>query len=485
MTSKILSDTRQTLLDISGHLSPNETNPPYVNHVMELNAENASRVGMIFTFEKAQGGTQIFPSLFAPDGFRGCAMDPVTIGEVTLELWTTPVDASEGALIGPLSTGEWRVQLDVQGLEEEVDYHVVIYAEFDEAARHRTLPSYMVFPENHVVKSEAGWYKGELHAHSTESDGACVVGTVIRAAINAQLDFFALTEHFTTSQWRKLIPYMEEPIALLRSCEITSHRGHANMHGLQEWVDVFVDDAITDKTAWSMNDAADAVHAQGGLFCVNHPFSGVLGWRVFDFDWSKADLMELYHNLENANNTLHVPLWDRQLAMGHRVVGVGGTDSHNPFEGLHKLGQVVTWVYADELSERGIVDGLRRGRVYVSRAAEGACPEMRFVVRNGAGDVAEMWETIAANGEPVTLEVQVKSEQPLRLFAMRDGYFLDMLDVDGGDEWRTYTFTDTPTQKTYYRIELHSVATKDYEVYLKLRDHKSVRALSNPVWVTP
>ena len=468
MATHTLSPTHQILLDETVSLAPDQPHPPYLYQAATV-APNASRVGATVTFHKTERRTQIFVSLFAPDGFRGCRMDPSKLEEVVLELWSTPADASEGTMPGPLPTGEWRVQLDIHAVAEPLQVQVVIYAEFDE------IPAATVidFPNDHVVKAEAGWYKGELHAHSTESDGKHPVDTVIRAALDTGLDFFSLTDHYTVSQWRKLMPHLEAPMALIRSCEVTSHHGHANLQGMTEWVNLFV-----DTPEWTMNDAADAIHEQGGLFCVNHPFSGTLGWRTFDFDWAKADLLEIYHNLEGAANVLHLPLWDRQLSHGHRIVGVGAIDSHDPFDGLHRLGQVVTWVYADELSEKGIIAGLRRGRVYVSRG-----PALRFVARNGKGRSAEMWETLFTAGEEITLEVQVKSELPLRLFVIRDGYYLEMREIAGAADWQTHTFCDRPTGNTYYRIELHRAAAEQKYDLLLLRDHETVQALSNPVRV--
>ena len=80
--------------------------------------------------------------------------------------------------------------------------------------------------------------------------------------------------------------------------------------------------------------------------------------------------MEIYHNLEGANNNFQPGLWDLLLNQGHRIIGVGGTDSHDPFTGTDRLNQVVTWVYADELSEAGIIAGLRSGTAYISKRPE-------------------------------------------------------------------------------------------------------------------
>lgn len=458
---------RQTLLNVERHLAP-APRVHYIDHTFQLPAA-ASKVGVRFSFHK-EVLAQLFISLHDPNGFRGNRMNPGARGDIVLELWVSPDDASPGALPGTLPVGEWRVQIDVERLGEELDYRLEVYVELGNVAA----PVDLNYPDDHVVKSEAGWYKGELHAHSTESDGRYPVSTVIDAGINTGLDFFALTDHFTVSQWHKLAELVNDNMVLLRSCEITSHHGHANLHGIRHWVDVYV-----DRAGWRMEQAAEAAHEQGGLFCVNHPYSGDLGWRAYDFDWDKADLMEIYHNLEGSNNHLQLPLWDRLLHQGHRIVGVGGTDSHDPFEGTHKLGQLVTWVYADELSERGIVDGLQRGRVYVSRG-----PELRFWATNRSGTLAEMWESLPLNGDEVTFHAQVKAVEPLRLFVVKDGLHFTTLDVEpSADAWQSLSFTDVPTQPAFYRLELHSIYHHETYKGIQWRDFSTVRALTNPIWI--
>jgi hypothetical protein len=361
-------------------------------------------------------------------------------------------------------------RLDIEALGEETDYRLEVYAELGLVPEEVVLS----YPVDHVVKPMAGWYKGELHAHSTESDGQCAVAEVVQAAVDCGLDYLALTEHFTVSQWRKMAPLIEAPMALLRSCEVTSHHGHVNMHGMREWVDVYV-----DRPDWDMNQVADALHAQGGLFCVNHAFSGFLGWRAFDFDWRKADMMEVYHNLEGPNNHCQPSLWDHHLQLGRRIVGVGGIDSHNPYEGIHALGQLVTWVYADELSEKGIVDGLRRGVVYASRG-----PELRFTAVNEKGHRAGMWESLPPGGGQVTLEVKVRSELPLRVFLLRDGYFLNTATTEAGiQDWQMLTFVDDPQQATYYRVEIHTIVKSEVYRFVLWRDYTTMQVLSNPILV--
>lgn len=462
-----MANDRRILLDVERHLAP-EPRVHYISHTFEVPA-GATKVGLVLSFHKERLA-QLFISLHDPTGFRGNRMNPGAKGDVTLELWVAPDEASEGGIAGSLPRGTWTAQLDIERLKEETDYSLQAYVEVGEQ---REVVSW-TFPEDHVIDPSPGWYKGELHAHSTESDGKYPVNTVVQAAQDTDLDFFALTDHFTVSQWRKLAPLVNDRTVLLRSCEVTSHQGHANLHGIQEWVDVYV-----DREGWSMDQVADVVHDQGGLFCVNHPFSGDLGWRAYDFDWDRADLMEIYHNLEGANNVFHTGLWDHHLCLGRRIIGIGGIDSHDPFTGTHKLGQLVTWVYAPELSEQGIIEGLRNGRVYVSRG-----PQLRFTAEDDSGNKAEMWQSLLPGNGPATFTLKVCTEEPLRIFIFKNGYPFESLTLDAsGKEWQTLTFRDEPTNTAYYRVETHAMARNEKYPGIEWRDYDSLRALSNPIWI--
>jgi len=468
-----MTNKQDHLLDIEKHLSE-DFEELYINYTVQV-PENVSKVGLIFTYQNDFSETNpnkavMFIALFDPQGFRGHRMNPGGRGEVVLALWTTPDDSSEGAIPGEITPGEWRVQIDIRALFGATDYKLNVYTETKDEIPE---PVDLSFPADHVVNPEPGWYKGELHAHSTESDGRYPVEKVIEAAVKYGLDFYSLTDHTTCSQWHKLAKLQNDSTAIIRSMEITSHVGHANLHGIQEWVNVYI-----DKPDWSANDAAEEVHRQGGLFCINHAFSGYLSWRDFELDWNLVDMEEIYHNLEGCNNSYQLSLWDQHLNQGYRIVGVGGIDSHNPYEGIHEIGQVVTVIYADELSEKGIVEGLRRGQVYISRG-----PEFRFTAKTGNTE-AQMWESLPSEG-PVTLALKIKWDKPLNIFIMKNGLILDVLKTPpDNDEWQTLSYVDhNPIEGSYYRIECHDdVLNLPYKGII-WRDHTTMRVLSNPIWV--
>ena len=457
----------QVLLEAQGHLAP-----PRPFHYLDFPftvLEGASKVGATLThFRKTQA--HLYISIHDSQGFRGNRMNLADKGKVVTDLWVAPDCASPGALPGGLPDGLWRVQLDCDQLTEETDYQLIVYVEYGQAPQPVVL-DHSRFP---AVNHQPDWYKGELHAHSTESDGKHSVGEMVALAQDAGLDFFTLSDHFTCSQWHKLPRNNQARFALLHSLEITSHHGHANLHGLDKWVDVFV-----DRPGWDMNEAANSVHAQGGLFCINHAFSMECSWRSFDFDWDKADLIEIYHNLEGPNNHYQLGLWDRLLVGGHRIIGVAGTDCHNVNNKNHKLGDLVTWVYADELGEGGIIDALRRGRVYVSRGGE-----MRFWAENNNGRRAEIGEALPCAESPVVFKVQVNTQRDLRMYVVKNGLYFKRIFVPASDSWQTVEFSDHPNRSSYYRLEFHRVYLDQNFPGIEWRDFSTTEMLSNPIWLT-
>lgn len=472
MRGKTLNSSQQIpLLDASGRLTP-----PRPSHYMDFPfnlPEGVNKITLRMTHHH-RNQTQIFLSLHGPDGFRANRMNLVDTGEIITEIWITPDQASPGGLPGTIQPGAWKAQIDIAQLTEETSYRLVGFAEFGPAASIK-LPFTDEASVSNIppIKDCAGWYKGELHAHSIESDGKLTVEDMVTAASQAGLDFFALTDHFTCSQWRKLDALQDRRIALLHSLEITSHHGHANLHGLHVYVDVYV-----DRTGWSMDQAADSTHAQGGLFCVNHAYSADCSWRAFTFDWNKADLYEIFHNLEGPNNIYQIGLWDKLLSAGFRIIGVAGTDSHHPQTVNQGLGELVTWVYAAQLSEGGIVNGLKRGQAYISRGGE-----LRFGAVNRAGCRVEMGERLNSQAGLIEFDVEVKTNQELKMYVVKNGYYFERFAIPAAPVWQTLTFNDQPDSPGYYRLEFHRILRDSRYPGIDWRDFSTIDMLSNPIWV--
>ncbi|NJM07027.1 PHP-like protein, partial [Candidatus Gracilibacteria bacterium] len=92
----------QTLLEIHGAVSP-EPRVHYIQHEFIVPA-GASRVQVRLRFRKERL-CQLFLSLFDPNAFRGCHMQPGAHGDVDLVLWVAADDAGRGGIPGALPAG--------------------------------------------------------------------------------------------------------------------------------------------------------------------------------------------------------------------------------------------------------------------------------------------------------------------------------------------------------------------------------------------
>ncbi len=474
-------------LDMMGHIDGPRLSG-YDTYAVEL-SEGVVELRALLTYTDGM----LFLTLFGPDGYRGTVMEPDARGRVTLDALCGAESASPGMIAGAIEPGTWRIVIDHGPDLERIDYRLLVLYRKAQSSMSAAPSSQLAVPDAHVLNKQAGWYQGELHAHSRESDGKQPPAIVARAAEAAGLDFISLTDHFAMSGWHHMRSSLTGRTLLIRGCEITSRLGHANMHGIRKPINPCVDDE-----GWTMNDAADEIHSQGGIIGVNHPFAAVLGWRNEGFDWDKADVMEVIHALDRPNNNLQLALWDHHLRSGRRIVGVGGTDSHDPEVGRHRLGNLVTWVYAEELSEPGVISGIRRGRVFVSYG-----PFVEFEIA-AAGMTYGMWETAPISEGPIDIRVRVTCATPVRVFVLKNGMPFTFgwvtpdqphtEDQDAATSPVTaasgsaeYHVSDTPTQTSYYRVEIHGVFEDAENASTRKaagwRDYRSLLAVTNPIFV--
>jgi hypothetical protein len=144
----------------------------------------------------------------------------------------------------------------------------------------------------------------------------------------------------------------------------------------------------------TLHYAIEQIHAQGGVVSLNHAFG-----PKFDFesnpnetpaqqagrlDWTKGnliaaralgvDVLEVgYRRRGGMDLVHHLDLWDALTGNAIWLTANGVTDSHGrghwnlygwgPSEaGLSTIDNFVTWLFAEELTEAGLVQAMKRGR---------------------------------------------------------------------------------------------------------------------------
>ncbi|MFK4484939.1 CehA/McbA family metallohydrolase [Bradyrhizobium sp. USDA 336] len=208
------------------------------------------------------------------------------------------------------------------------------------------------------------FYRGNLHTHSTKSDGLRSPEQVAKAYKQAGYDFIALTDHFEARfDWpiTDLGLHSDERFLVIQGAEL-----HAPSNSLGElWhivaVGLPLDFAATGKDETGQSLAQRAA-STGAFIGIAHPSSSGLSM-------TDAREIDCAHAVEIYNHASHVSsdrgdgwyLCTGLLNEGRRVTAYAADDAH--FKPRDHFGGWVE-VRASDLSPESIVTALRAGHFY-------------------------------------------------------------------------------------------------------------------------
>ena len=277
--------------------------------------------------------------------------------------------------------------------------------------------------------------------HTVHSDGDWTVPELISAARKIGLDFISITDHNTFSHHTEIDAQASLRPLVLRGEEITTYGGHANAWGLPSggWIDF----RVQPGDGRQMSQVAAQVHKLGALISINHPYAacGGCSWS-YDDALNSFDAIEVWNGSWDRLDEQAIAMWEKELRNGRRITAIASTDSHRS---LTPIGQPTTKVFAPNLTQTSLLDGIRRGRVYLTK--EVARP-FRFeaeVSRQGPrrqiGDQIQLGQpgrirlfvstelappnatvSVIANGQ-VTHTLAANSESAIWVECLKDTYF--------------------------------------------------------------
>lgn len=333
--------------------------------------EGIVRVTIDFSYTGHERKTTIDLGLFDGERFRGWS------GGSKNSFTVSETDATPSYLPGPIRPGVWKLILGVPSIAdgEQSEYEAKIY--LSRPGDVSTVSTFSRAP----IRTGAAWYRGDLHMHDAHSDGSCQSQSgakvpcplykTAEAAAARGLDFIVISDHNTTSHYdamRELQPYFDRML-MIPGREITTFQGHANVFGTTEFIDFRL-----AKGHVSIGDILQQAEKQHGLFSINHPGlpSGSAcmgcGWSAKDTDYSRVAAIEAINGGTLDGSMSGIPFWQEKLNRGFRLTGVGGSDNHNAAldaQTRSAIGYPTTVVYANELSEHAILNGIRAGHVFV------------------------------------------------------------------------------------------------------------------------
>jgi hypothetical protein len=366
--------------------------------------------------------------LFDPQASRGAAHRFAP--HQTIDVGATR--ATPGFTPGPIPSGQWTIEVDVHSVIARPDGEPNVYTLTVTAVDAVDDAITVGRPAETPVRSTLGpprWLRGELHLHSTHSDGRWTTGEMGALARHRNLDFMFLTDHNTTTGVDILRSQVGDAISVLPGIELTTYAGHALALGADRWIDW-----RTGHGGRTANDMARSVRGDGGFLVIAHPDAPPddvctgCRWTHHEFDPALADAVEVWGGLWNGpeeRNQGCLDLWRDWLNRGHRLTATGATDAHRPEDWQGPV--PATYVHADDAGLPSILEALRAGRTYVSSG-----PFLEIHANDGHDRTARVGESVKrSRARGIEARCTDSPEAELRLVANGETIATARVDGDG------------------------------------------------------
>lgn len=207
-------------------------------------------------------------------------------------------------------------------------------------------------------RNKENWYKGNLHTHTTNSDGALSPEEMVAKYKEKKYDFLSITDH------DKLTPvknFSQADMLVISGEEIEISKYHILGIGINK----FVDPVKTGNVQGVINE----IIKQGGIFIVAHPY------------WSGLNITDLkniknYIGIEIYNTSCDYSIgkgfslshWDDLLLAGYHPFGFFTDDAHWHFNDHRPNDACQSWIMvkAKKLNEKSLIESIKEGKFYSS-----------------------------------------------------------------------------------------------------------------------
>lgn len=350
-------------------------------------------------------------------------------------------------------------------------------------------------------------YVGNLHIHTTYSDGEGTHAAIAEAGIVAQLDFLVFTDHnlrvggiegyYGDEERGHILLLMGEEVHDRTRDTLCNH--------------VLVYD-VEEEMAAHTHDLAhliNTVRRADGMTFIAHPddhaiewlnepaipwldryVEGFTGLEIWNFMSRFKDYVQTWRETIRAvfrpeeivtgPCPLTLELWDQLLAMGHHITGIGGADAHGttytfgpfahtifPYDFLFNCVNTHILTKAplvgDATHDRNLLmQALRRGRAFIGYSIPGDPRGFRFTAQ-GQNTAAIMGESIRI-GHGITLQAYAPARARIKI--IHNGEVV-------AEDHKTQNLTHVVRTPGAYRTEVW----RDYQ------GQERAWILSNPIYV--
>jgi len=221
--------------------------------------------------------------------------------------------------------------------------------------------------------------KGNVHTHTTLSDGGSSPEQTIAWYRSHGYQFLALTDHNQLSRPARYASLQEPGFVLISGEEITMTGRGRQVHVNALCTKSRIPGGNFGSAAAALSNGISAVRQQGGVALVNHP----------NFDWAlsaadvtdarDASLLEIasghpyVHSAGDAEHPSHEALWDIALEAGADFMGVGVDDEHHidvSSDPPATPGRAWISTFGDVTDSAAICSAMAQGQLYASTGIE-------------------------------------------------------------------------------------------------------------------
>ena len=217
------------------------------------------------------------------------------------------------------------------------------------------------------------WYKGNVHTHTTKSDGDADPEVVVEWYKNHDYDFLVLSDH----NHRTIIDGYSDALILIPGEEVSARilggdiPIHLNGIGISRVVEPIDAGGVVE----TLQANVDLITEAGGIASLNHPNAS---WAYDHKDIVQiegATLLEVYNGWPGSNSEgapgkySGEEIWDNVLSTGKIIYGIAVDDAHHYSDITHTManpGRGWIVVNAEQLTNESIIDSLIAGKFYFS-----------------------------------------------------------------------------------------------------------------------
>ena len=233
----------------------------------------------------------------------------------------------------------------------------------------KTMKRTIFLQDEHAV-----WLKGNLHSHSTLSDGHLTPEQMKEAYKHHGYDFLAVTDHDRYADTRGL---SEETFPMIQGFELWANATNGkDIHVHFLWDDTFNEFThgqtihLPERTGKACREFCNRMREKGAYVMLNHPHWSMLTSPEVEDENPYHAVEIINYGTEWLENTGDGSVfWSEMLYRGCRLWGGGGDDNHNGRE-LDSLYSDSfggwTVVKARDRSPNAILEALKTGSFYTS-----------------------------------------------------------------------------------------------------------------------